>query len=293
MNAALNQLIGVLANGGTHVGDLCWWGLTNANIDRKTLELMWNHTGLASSLLPEPPTLTKAFKLAARETQVGLVDTLIRPVIDDSSSVVFAVVHEQKLAEGFLQYTQEAKIVLDVLQGTLRTDSPAHSLVNAVQMRFDELKNTHTADDVRRTITRTLQSFSSVLLRENGGVWWIPSPYSDALRRLQSCIEGIGSSKMYLLPIHESADAQRTLGDAAQRSLEAELVQLKEEVEAFVGCPPERTSTLVRRLESFDELRARAELYRDVLSIRVADLDVTLDSLSRSIESLLVAKRSS
>lgn len=290
MNAALNQLIGVLANGGTHVGDLCWWGLTNANIDRKTLESRWKNTGLASSLLPEPPTLTKAFKLAARETQVGLVDTLIRPVIDDSSSVVFAVVHEQKLAEGFLQYTQEAKIVLDVLHGTLRTDSPAHSLVNAVQTRFDELKNTHTADDVRRTITRTLQSFSSVLLRENGGVWWVPSPYADALRRLQSCIEGIGSSKMYLLPIHDSVDAQRTLGDAAERALETELAELKKEVEAFVASPPERTSTLVRRFDAFNDLRNRAEMYRDILSVQVTDLDSTLTELTSSLEALLHSK---
>ncbi len=286
----MKNIINVLATGGTHLGDLCFWSLSDAVISRAELEKKWADTGLANNLLPEPPTVSKAFKLALRETQVGLSDTLIRPVIDDEASVIFAVVREKKLDEGFLEYTQEAKVVLDLLHGTVRTDNPSHALVNAVQARFSELKDTHTADDIRRTVTRTLQSFQAVLLRENGGVWWVPAPYAEPLRKLQVCIESIGTSKVYLLPVHDSADAHRTLGDAAVKSLETELATLKQEVEAFVANPPERKSTLVRRFDAFDELRNRAELYRDILSIRVTDLDSTLNALSSSMETLLSSK---
>ena len=289
-NAALNHLTQVLANGGTHLGTLCYWSLSDARTDRQSLESTWQSTGLPMDLLPDPPSLEKAYKLAVRETQVGLGDRLIRPVIDSESQVVFAIVHEAKHPDGTLTYTQEAKVALETLTGSVSSDVPAHELVVSIQSRYRSLRDTHTADDVRRTITRTLASFASVLLRENGGVWWVPSPYAQALRKLASAIESIGTSRFYLLPVHDSNDAHRTLGDAAAKSLETELSELKAEVEQFLSHPPERPSTLVRRFDAFDALRGRAQLYRDILQVQVKDLDSTLNTLGESIETLLSSK---
>ncbi len=290
MNAALKTLSAALARGGQHLGDIVFWSLGAASINRLDLESRWEQTGLPITLLPEPPTLEKAFKLAVRETHAGLTERLIRPLIDDEAHVVFAVVHEARHNE-VLVYTQEARIELNLLHGDIVSDVPAHDLVVAVKARFAALRDAHAPDDIRRTITRTLQRLSAVLLRDSGAIWYVPAPHAAALRQLQGCIEGIGHSKLYLLPVHDTADGSRTLGDAATKSLEAELTDLKSEVEAFVAQPPERTSTLVRRFDAFDDLRARAELYRSVLSVQVKDLDTTLDQLESSIETLLNAKQ--
>lgn len=291
MNAALKNVIAALENGGTHLGDLCFWSLSSASMVRADLESKWNAANLPHQLLPEAPTVQKAFKLAAREAQVGVVDRLIRPVVEDASSVVFAVVHEARSDNGTLSYTQEAKTVLDVRAGSVWSDRPSHELVAAIAARFESLRDTHTADDVRRTITRALASFAAVLLRESGGIWWVPATHARSLRSLQSAIESIGSSRFYLLPVHDTGDASRTLGDAAARSIEVELAELKAEVAAFISAPPERTSTLVRRFDAFDALRARAQLYREVLRVEVQDLDSTLDGLTSSIESMLETKK--
>ena len=68
------------------------------------------------------------------------------------------------------------------------------------------------------------------------------------------------------------------------------LAALKAEVEGFTASPPDRPSTLVRRLDAFEELRGRAELYKSVLSVTVADLDSTLASLTAAVETLLNQK---
>lgn len=289
MNTALKNLTAVLDKGGAHLGDITFWMLVEASTDRRSLESKWKAAQLPMELLPEPPTTEKTFKLAVRETQTGLTDRLIRIAVDDEASVVFAIVHEAR-HDGTLIYTQEAKVGLDLLTGTISTDAPTHDLVTSIQTRFTALKDTHTADDVRRTITRTLQSFSAVLLRDSGAIWYVPAPNAEKIRRLQSCIEGIGHSKLYLLPVHDGPDASRTLGDAATKSLETDLAELKAEVESFLASPPERTSTLVRRFDAFDALRGRAQLYRDVLNVQVKDLDSTLNQLAESIETLLNAK---
>ncbi len=290
MNAALQNLTAVLSKSGQHLGDVVFWMLAEASTNRSDLESKWKAAQLPMELLPEPPTITKSFKLAVRETQTGLTDRLIRVAVDDESSVVFAIVHEARHADGTLVYTQEAKVSLELLTGTVSTDAPTHDLVTAIQTRFLALKNTHTADDIRRTITKTLQSFSAVLLRDSGAIWYVPAPNAEKLRRLQGCIESIGHSKLYLLPVHDGPDASRTLGDAATKSLETDLAELKAEVESFLASPPDRASTLVRRFDAFDSLRGRAQLYRDVLNVQVKDLDSTLEGLSASIETLLNQK---
>lgn len=81
--------------------------------------------------------------------------------------------------------------------------------------RFTELRATYTPD-VRRAMMKTLDACAAVTFRDHGGVYWVPAPYAELIRRLQMAIEKIGSSRVYLLPVHASADASRTLGDAAK-----------------------------------------------------------------------------
>ena len=51
----------------------------------------------------------------------------------------------------------------------------------------------HTPDDVRRALVKTLASCAAVTLRDHGGVYWVPAPFADTLRRLQIAVAGIGA----------------------------------------------------------------------------------------------------
>ena len=45
----------VLAAGGTHLGDLLWWTLSDAAIDRTNLEAHWASANLPRSCYRRPP----------------------------------------------------------------------------------------------------------------------------------------------------------------------------------------------------------------------------------------------
>jgi len=47
---------------------------------------------------------------------------------------------------------------------------------------------------------------------------------------------------------------------------------------------------VARRLDAFEALKSRAELYRSVLQVHVEDLEKTLGALAVSVESLLNQK---
>ncbi len=286
---SLFDLKSALAKGGRHLGDLVFWSLADARIARTELETVWSDAGLGLDLLPDPPTAERALKLAVREAQVGQRERLLRLGKEDDGEIVFAVVHERRDGAGNLTFTQEARICLDRRREVVTNDVDTQ-IVRSVSAAFQVLRTTHTADDVRRGLVKALGTWAAVTLREGGGVYFVPSPFAENVRRLQTAIERIGSSRLHLLPVHDSLDANRSLGEIAKGSIEAELEALKTEIESFISTPPERASTLLRRFDAFEALRGRARLYRSVLNIQVKDLDQQLDGMSAAVEDLLNQK---
>lgn len=287
---SIEKLKSVLAAGNEHLGDLCWWTLADATVERTTLEKTWLDSCLAAEFLPEPPTAERALKTATREALVGQSDRLIRLGLESDAEIIYAVVHEHRHIDGSVSFTQEARITLDRITKSFSSDAQNHDLVLATKAAFERLLYTHTTDEVRRAVVRALHAFAAITLRDHGGVYWIPRTFSAEVRRLQSAVERLGSSKFYLVPVHDSADTERSLGEAAHGALERDLAGLEAEIESFLSSPPERASTLVRRFDAFEDLRTRAQLYRDILKVHVEDLDGRLDDLGAAVERLLAAK---
>jgi hypothetical protein len=277
----------MLAGGGEHLGDMLWWALVDTRIARTQLESIWQGAGLPMRFLPEPASPEKALKMAARECATGQADRLIRLGVENDESIVFAIVREERDEAGNVTYQQEAKVVLDRVLKTVKADDPSHELAMAMHASYLRLVNTHTCDDLRRAMLRTLDYCAAVTLRDHGGVYWVPSPYADVVRRLQLAIEQVGLSRLYVLPIHRSDDASRTLGEVAKVELEDELAALQAEMDRFAQEPPARASTLEHRLEAFDDLRAKAQMYRTILQVQVSDLEGRLDSMTRTVNRML------
>ena len=279
-----------LVTGGDHIGDVVWWTLADARVARAFLQTVWAQAGLAENHLPEAPTPEKALKTAIRDCQAGQPDRLVRLGKETETELIYSVVREQRHDNGSVSFHHETRVLLDRAFGRLTLDDHGHDLAVAIRDGFDRLVHTHTSDDVRRAMIKVLDSSAAVTLREHGGVYWVPAPFAETLRRLQTAVEQIGSSRVYILPVHASDDASRTLGTVACASIESEIEQLRAEIDGFLSVPPERTSTLTRRLESFEALRAKAHLYRDVLRIQVTDLDDRIDRLMTTVEELLTSK---
>jgi hypothetical protein len=272
---------------GAHIGDLLWWTLADAEVSRARLEAVWSGAGLSSTCLPEVPTPERALRTAIRECQVGQHSYLIRLGKQDESELVFAVVLENRDASGNVHHVQEARIVLDRnAPRQVASDYDGHDLVRAVSTAYDRLLNTHTADDVRRAILKTLASCAAVTLRDHGGVYWVPAIHAETLRRLQAAVGEIGASRLDVVPVHETPEATAALGGAARASIEEDLVGLRAEIEGFLAAPP-RASTLVNRLQTFDDLRTKAQLYHSVLRVQVEDLEASLSKLTLQVEGLL------
>ena len=195
-------------HGGQPLGDLLWWELVVPSVSHLDLVKLWVAAGLPTELLPEEPTAEKAFKTAAWETQIDHPERFFRLAVENEQKIVIGIVNELRDGNGGLIYVQEARVTLQRQVGKLVSDQPRQDLVVQLARRFEALKTLHTTDDIRQTITRTLDSFTAVALRHMGGVYWVPAQHGSALRQLQAVIERLGQSKMYLVPITATKEGQ-------------------------------------------------------------------------------------
>ena len=108
---SIHALKSVLNTAGQHLGDLVWWTLTDATVDRAILEHLWLSAGLPKDMLPEPPSAEKALKGAVRSAQVGQPDWLIRLGKEDARELVFAILHEERFGDGSVAHHQHARVI--------------------------------------------------------------------------------------------------------------------------------------------------------------------------------------
>jgi tRNA A37 threonylcarbamoyladenosine synthetase subunit TsaC/SUA5/YrdC len=90
-----------------------------------------------------------------------------------------------------------------------------------------------------------------------------------------------------LLAARQDCLAERMANDPVARRLLSEINQ----VTLTTELPPDRASTLMRRLEHFDDLRRKANLYQTVLQAQVEGLAENLTEMERQVHGLLDSKR--
>jgi len=268
-----------------HLGDITFWALHEAETDRATLEQVWVAAGLNRDLLPPPQTPEKALRQAVRSL-TSEHGRMLRQHPDTASRLTYSVVREIFESDDGPEYARVSKFELDRTTGIL-TGDPTDPTFTAVQTAYQHFSSVATSREIMVLITNTLKSFSAVTLRDSGGVYWVPRTSSAGLRQMKDAIEKIGKSRVFLLPVFDTAEANATLQAAAQASLDAEVADLTKEIEAFQLEGTRGPAVLERRLERFEELRARAHLYGGILNVTAKDLDAAVLVLEDSVNTML------
>lgn len=290
-----SSLKSAVSQGGEHLGDVVYWMLSGADVPRSVLETKWLAHGLDKDFLPEEQTPEKAMRQAVREAMLGQDKKLvaIQPTVDSKSSLIYAIGTWTPDKQGNVEFKQDALVMLDksVTPNVASSDNPSNDLVTKVLREYNRYLFTHTSRDVMVSITKALKAWDAVMLRETGGIYFVPRTQSENLRKLQGAVEQLGNSLVSILPQHSTADTVRSLSTAASGSIESELSDLRTEMEKFLSDPDGvRSSTLKNRLDDFQSLRSRASLYHTILHVTVEDLGTQLAQMEAQIKTMLSKK---
>ncbi len=286
MSTTLADIAKLTASNGEHVGDILWWSLAEARVPVAKLAALWRAEGMDIGLLPEVPSNEKAMKVAKALVQTGKAVTL-KFTKDDDDELHLVIIEYRQVGDGDVDPVQVNKVVLFKKNGALVVTDKQDPVILEIQAQYTLALTTHTPDDVRRCLVRAIGCYAAIALREKGGIYWVPRTYAAKLRDLERVVAQIGDSKLYVLPVHNTVEGKANLSAVVAGSLETELEALKQELKNFVHGKSPREETLKRRIEIYDELKARATMYKAILDVNVLDITDDLDAMGGIIEDLI------
>jgi hypothetical protein len=307
------------------IGFTVLWRLEGIRVDHSDLEQALQSAGF-EKYLPDPPTPRVALRRAlaewtktkqqnARTLQLGDEDqeehgggrrrTLIR-VIDRAGSehLVYALVAEDiDFCALGLSYGTALRILLNKKTGEMICTTDAEGVIDAQresQQLTDELmpywqqyRDLFIARDLSEMVRGIIDGMNAVSLRQAGGVYFVPESERDALFRLRQLIASIPHTPgpgafVCALGVPDAVEARRGLSRAVHAGLLDEINSLRGDLGRLGESGARlREKTIAQRLVIYKQLKAKAEMYQELLGMRQDEVQAGVAGLEREALNLL------
>jgi uncharacterized protein DUF6744 len=139
-----------------------------------------------------------------------------------------------------------------------------------------------------------INGMNAVSLRQAGGLYFVPASESDSLLRLRQLIAGIPKvaeldSFVWALGVPDAVEAKRGLSKAIHAGLLDEISSLQTDLSRLSESGDRlREKTIAQRLVIYKRLKAKAEMYQDLLGMRQDQVRAGIARLEREALTLLV-----
>lgn len=314
--ATILQLETFLSAGGEKtIGAFCFWSLGGVHVERRVLREAFDQIGM-SAAVPRDPRFQTLLSTAMAKLPVGK-----RNVVARRHAGGWAIlVEERDLLEQKLKLVQVAHVGVGeayrVAEARAKDPArlapelvwkfmgtPSHvqagmQLAREVEFEFQEARLYADTADMSTILTNCMHGttkdtiLGAVSLRQTtGGLYFVHATRVAAARQLAELVQRLApQSVVTVLSLTADQANLEAASTAARTSFTAQLAALREEVETFRSETPlsERTDrNIATRAAHFATLRARVELFRDVLGGVAGELASDIERAKNGLESLL------
>ena len=233
--------------------------------------------------------------------------TLIR-VINRAGSdhLVYALVAEDiDFSMLGLSYGTALRILLHKKTGEMICTTDAEGVIDAQresQQVTDELmpywrqyRDLFIARDLSEMMREIINGMNAVSLRQAGGVYFVPASERDSLFRLRRLIADVPRIEdldpfVCALGVPDAVEAKRGLSKAVHAGLLDEISSLRGDLNRLSESGDRlREKTIAQRLVVYRRLKAKAEMYRELLGMRQDEVRDGIAALEREALNLLAA----
>lgn len=288
MNGVNNPLESLLSPSGKHVGDFVGWELSGSFNQEEVQRLASDH-GLADDLkLPRTGALN-AYKRAVNQCVKGSKDVRrfeVRHVETTAQWVVHAVC-ENTVEEGDhgtvtdkvaksdtlfrVAFDMEAYKATTPADRLLHIEDEGHPVAVRLRQLYEEICVVYQHDQVRVAMQRAFEKWRAFRVISSGGWWFVPAYQAQKVRDWANFMRALGQ-KPVVSPVRDDRETIAALKSSSEDTLENQVENLIAELVKFNERGSVRASTLETKVEEFDELRARAELYSQMFGAKANEI---------------------
>jgi hypothetical protein len=277
----------VAAAGGLHIGDLISWNTDRINVSRVDARRVFDLIGLGA-LIPdvEPATMLARAAGEVRRPEGIVMRPFAQPKNDTPAA---AGVYEVKPRAGEAgdEYIYGARCRVNLKTGLIVALPPegvpivdtALAHAEAVAARANHLLSHCETKDLSAALVGTVKALSGVPLRDKGGFYLLPPTSCPTWGRIEPELVLIGVHPIRI-EMHDAPSNVSVAKTAAASALEADLQELMADLDK-AAADGMRKGALERRVAFCKELKAKAELYRGVLSGITDKINAKVDTLEQ------------
>jgi uncharacterized protein DUF6744 len=311
------------------IGYTVFWRLAGIRVSHPDLERALQATGFDKYLPDPPTPrvalrralaewirakqrIARSLQLQQEDEEQGENDggrrrTLIR-VINRAGSehLVYALVAEDiDFSALGLSYGTALRILLHKKTGEMICTTDAEGVIDAQRESrrvTDELapywrqyRDLFIARDLSEMMREIVAGMNAVSLRQAGGVYFVPAGERDSLLRLRQLIADIPQVAeldpfVCALGVPDAVEAKRGLSKAVHAGLLDEINSLRGDLGRLSESGDRlREKTIAQRLVIYKRLKAKAEMYQELLGMRQDEVRAEIAGLEREALNLLAA----
>lgn len=276
---------------GRHLGDLCGWSISGTR-PKAQVDALASKYGLDEDF--RFPNLTpnscyrkaiqqvfnlgkkdhgKAMAVLVEDSSAKIIHSIVTStVVDDDDDTVSSKDAEFK-TEIKVGFNKEAHRSGASPEACLVVEDDSHPAAVALKEKYMELAETYLSYDIRNAFQHAFRLWDACPVLPHGGLWYIPAAYAEKVRAWHGFMTDLGLTTA-VIPAFDTSETIESLRQSTRAGLEGQLGDLMYLMDMYAreGWDKVRTSTLEKRVEEFDELRARAELYQSILGTTIGDL---------------------
>jgi hypothetical protein len=293
---------------GRHLGDLCGWSLSGT-VRQEDAQKIADACDLADDFDFPRVTPNSAYRRAVRQAvRGGKGDERrydVAKIEESPSKIVHAVVRKDIVVgagtqltardaefktETKLGFDKDAYFASEPAEKLFKTEDEHHPVSIAARRIYEDLCVVYRAEDIRIAFQRAFVTWGAVRLLDHGGLWWVPSPYAAKVRAWSEFMRATNNTAL-ILPVFDTEETIESLRQVTMQSVDGQVADLMEQLTKLSEKNNTRVSTLEKRVEMFDDLRDKAEMYEKLLGHQMDELKVKLTAAQTSlVESLHAMK---
>jgi hypothetical protein len=272
-NMTRHDMISKLSTG---LGALVWYDLSGTRITPDRMRAILASEGDDPSVVPDIDP-EAAVKRAIRSWTEGRGE--FKSVIgsDTDAEIVVNILRKQRTGAKKVEMLLHDSVVFSKASASFSAPSSkeAASFVRLAEQTIECLDHSWIRP---RLIHARLADMSAFVLRRQGGVYFVPSQFREDLDKLARIVSQIGDSMLSIAHVEATDASQASIGGAARGSIAEGLGEVVEKLSAWKESARKTSgAALSNALADLADLRARADLYSDALSIALDDLSAEID----------------
>jgi hypothetical protein len=277
MPAAVKGLVTTAAADAT-TGAVVYWQLSGA-CDRAALAAAWAAAGLPADWLPAPASSADALRRAVKALESPAM--LVRRHPKGGWQAV-----AESRVDGKLGYSTGTRFFIDGDEA--KSDPPDGAGAQAVFGAFGAALLSIAPQDASSWLVRIAARLGAVLLRETGGIYFVPRGAIDRLHAIKGAIAAACGHQIYEIPAVHSAEVVQAVFAALQREVAEEI----EALEADITNEACRGTTLAARAAHCNGVVAKVADFERLLGAPAGDAIARLQDLKARLAIACKAKLS-